>query len=70
MPAKNKTTRVKAASAPAFNHAMIYSRDVGAALRFYADTLGFKLLENFQHEGRSVYARLSPRAARPLLCTL
>ncbi|HXN52325.1 MAG TPA: VOC family protein [Candidatus Acidoferrum sp.] len=58
MPAKRKSLRGKGASAPTFNHAMIYSRDVGAALGFYADTLGFKLLENFQHEGRSVYARL------------
>ncbi len=62
MPAKRKSTRGKSVSAPTFNHAMIYSRDVAAALRFYTDSLGFKLLENFQHEGRSVYARLkSPR---------
>src|SRR5258708_22003762 len=64
MPAKRKGTRGKGASALTFNHAMVYSRDVGAALRFYADKLGFKLLENFQHEGRSVYARLkSPRGS-------
>ena len=45
-----------------FNHAMIYSRNVGAALGFYRDLLGFKLLEDFQYEGRSVYARLkAPR---------
>ncbi len=62
MLAKRKSTRGKSVSAPTFNHAMIYSRNVAAALRFYTDSLGFKLLENFQHEGRSVYARLkSPR---------
>jgi catechol 2,3-dioxygenase-like lactoylglutathione lyase family enzyme len=62
MAAKKKSARAKGASGPTFNHAMIYSKDVATALRFYADKLGFKLLENFQHEGRSVYARLqSPR---------
>lgn len=45
-----------------FNHAMIYSRDVDAALRFYRDLLGFKLLEDFRHEERCVYAR--PKASR------
>jgi len=45
-----------------FNHAMIYSRDVEVALRFYRDLLGFKPLEEFRHEGRCVYARLkAPR---------
>jgi catechol 2,3-dioxygenase-like lactoylglutathione lyase family enzyme len=41
-----------------FNHAMIYSKNVEAALWFYRDLLGFKLLEDFRHEERSVYARL------------
>jgi catechol 2,3-dioxygenase-like lactoylglutathione lyase family enzyme len=41
-----------------FNHAMIYVRDVARALRFYRDLLGFKLIEDFVHEGTSVYARL------------
>ena len=64
MPAKKKAPRAKAASTPTFNHAMVYSKDVAMALRFYVDKLGFKLLENFQHEGRSVYARLkSPRGS-------
>jgi|SRR5579862_220285 len=46
----------------AFNHAMIYSRDLSAALHFYADLLGFKPLEKFEYQGRVVYARLkSPR---------
>src|SRR6266852_8856828 len=63
MPAKRKSTRGKGASTT-FNHAMVYSRDVAAALGFYVDHLGFKLLENFQHQGRSVYARLkSPRGS-------
>lgn len=41
---------------------MVYSRDVSASLRFYAGQLGLKILEEFRHEGRTVYARLkSPR---------
>lgn len=45
-----------------FNHAMVYSRDVGAALWFYRDLLGFKVLEDFRHEERCIYARLkAPR---------
>jgi catechol 2,3-dioxygenase-like lactoylglutathione lyase family enzyme len=41
-----------------FNHAMIYSKDVERGLAFYRDLLGFKLIEDFRHEGKSVYARL------------
>jgi lactoylglutathione lyase len=41
-----------------FNHAMIYAKDVERALRFYHDLLGFKLIEDFRYEGKSVYARL------------
>ena len=41
-----------------FNHAMIYTRDVAASLRFYRDLLGFKLIETFEWEKRPVYARL------------
>ena len=37
---------------------MIYSKDVRRSLGFYRDLLGFKLIEDFQHEGISVYARL------------
>jgi uncharacterized glyoxalase superfamily protein PhnB len=37
---------------------MIYSRDVGKALHFYRDLLGFKSLEEMEHGGRMVYARL------------
>lgn len=41
-----------------FNHAMIYSADVQRALRFYHDLLGFKLIDEFRHEGMLLYARL------------
>lgn len=58
MPAKKKPKRPGAAPAFDFNHAMVYSRDVAASLSFYAVGLGFKLIEKFQHEGRTVYARL------------
>ena len=42
----------------AFNHAMIYLKDVGRGIAFYRDWLGFKVIEDFRHEGHSVYARL------------
>src|SRR5436309_12462386 len=45
-----------------FNHAMVYSRDLGRALAFYRDLLGFKLLEEFRGGDRIVYARLKPPA--------
>jgi len=41
-----------------FNHAMIYVKDVERSLGFYRDLLGFKMIEDFQHDGKSVYARL------------
>src|SRR5580704_17321718 len=41
-----------------FNHAMIYVKDVERGLAFYRDLLGFKLIEDFQYEKKSVYARL------------
>ncbi len=41
-----------------FNHAMIYAKDVQRALGFYRDLLGFKLVDEFRHEGTPVYARL------------
>ena len=37
---------------------MIYSRNVPAALHFYADLLGFKVLEEFTGHDMLVYARL------------
>jgi catechol 2,3-dioxygenase-like lactoylglutathione lyase family enzyme len=41
-----------------FNHAMIYTKDVVRSLAFYRDLLGFRLIEEFKHEGISLYARL------------
>jgi len=42
----------------AFNHAMLYVKDVERSMRFYLDMLGFKLIEDFRYEGTPVYARL------------
>ncbi|HLJ27236.1 MAG TPA: VOC family protein [Candidatus Angelobacter sp.] len=56
-PAK-AAARSKADGKLTFNHAMIYSKDVERGLGFYRDLLGFKLIEDFRHEGKSVYARL------------
>jgi lactoylglutathione lyase len=42
----------------AFNHAMIYVRDVARALHFYQDLLGLKAIDVFQYDARPVYARL------------
>jgi catechol 2,3-dioxygenase-like lactoylglutathione lyase family enzyme len=55
-----KSTKPAAASDGklSFNHAMIYAKDVARALTFYRDLLGFKLIEDFRYEGKSVYARL------------
>jgi catechol 2,3-dioxygenase-like lactoylglutathione lyase family enzyme len=41
-----------------FNHAMVYATDVGRAIAFYRDLMGFRLIEDFRHESKSVYARL------------
>ena len=37
-----------------FNHAMIYVKDVQRGLEFYRQWLGFKVIEDFRHEGKSV----------------
>jgi lactoylglutathione lyase len=42
----------------AFDHAMVYSQDVGRALGFYRDLLGFRVVEEMDYGGRKVYARL------------
>ena len=42
----------------AFNHAMIYVKDVARGMAFYRDLMGFQLIEDFHYEGTSVYARL------------
>jgi catechol 2,3-dioxygenase-like lactoylglutathione lyase family enzyme len=41
-----------------FNHAMVYVKDVQRALDFYRGLLGFKLVDEFRHEGKAMYARL------------
>jgi len=41
-----------------FNHAMVYAKDVQRALDFYRELLGFKVVDEFHHEGKPVYARL------------
>ncbi len=45
-----------------FNHAMIYLKDVGGGIQFYRNWLGFRLIEDYRHEGRSVYARMQAPA--------
>ena len=58
--APQKTTALPAADDGklTFNHAMIYLKDVERGIDFYRDWLGFKLIEDYRHEGRSVYARM------------
>lgn len=51
---------------PAFNHAMVYSRDVGASLPFYRDVLGMNVIEQMEYGGRVVYARLGSKTAGTL----
>jgi catechol 2,3-dioxygenase-like lactoylglutathione lyase family enzyme len=41
-----------------FNHAMLYAKDVQRSISFYHDLMGFKLVDEFRHEGKPVYARL------------
>jgi catechol 2,3-dioxygenase-like lactoylglutathione lyase family enzyme len=41
-----------------FNHAMVYARDVVRSMSFYRELLGFKLIEEFKHQGITLYARL------------
>jgi catechol 2,3-dioxygenase-like lactoylglutathione lyase family enzyme len=58
--AKKRARRSKSMPAFEFNHVMLYVRDVQASLHFYADTLGFRILEKFDYNGTIVYARLLP----------
>ena len=54
-----KATRPKASRSAAgieFNHAMVYVRDLAAALKFYTNGLGFKVLDEYP----GAYARLLP----------
>lgn len=55
---KSKATSSAGDGRLTFNHAMIYVKDVERGLDFYHDLLGFKLIEDFRHEGKPVYARL------------
>jgi catechol 2,3-dioxygenase-like lactoylglutathione lyase family enzyme len=57
-PAAKPAAATTTAGKLSFNHAMIYVKDVERASRFYHDLLGFKLIEDFRYEGKSVYARL------------
>lgn len=67
-PAAKKSTARTAKKAPqpapesgeklTFNHAMVYARDVVRSMAFYRELLGFKLIEEFKHEGITLYARL------------
>ena len=54
----------QSAAALEFNHAMVYSQDIGRALGFYRDLLGFTVLEEFRGGDRIVYARLKPPTGR------
>jgi catechol 2,3-dioxygenase-like lactoylglutathione lyase family enzyme len=60
-PTTRKVPRTKgAARAPEleFNHAMIYTQDLGRALAFYRDRLGFRVVDDYP----GAYARLrSPK---------
>ena len=60
--AKRATPKTTAAAETgdklSFNHAMIYMKDVGNGIAFYRNWLGFRLIEDYRHEGRSVYARM------------
>jgi catechol 2,3-dioxygenase-like lactoylglutathione lyase family enzyme len=54
--------KVTATGGLAFNHAMVYARDVEKALRFYRDLLGLKVVDEFRHHGQLLYVRMkSPR---------
>jgi catechol 2,3-dioxygenase-like lactoylglutathione lyase family enzyme len=57
----------KSVSGVDFNHAMLYTSDVGASLKFYVDCIGFKVVEIFEWQKRPVYARLkAPRGSGTL----
>jgi predicted enzyme related to lactoylglutathione lyase len=60
--ARPKKSTTRAQTGLNFNHAMVYSQDVGRALGFYRDLLKFKVVEDMDYGGRKVYARL--RAAQ------
>jgi len=51
---RGKAGSTRAGSAVDFNHAMIYTRELGRALRFYRDQLGFRIVDSYP----GAYARL------------
>ncbi len=55
---RKKAHRPKDGDRLTFNHVMVYVRNVAPSLHFYADLLGFKLIDEFSYNGRPVYARL------------
>lgn len=58
MPKPRKAQQRNTSAGPEFNHAMVYVRELGPALKFYADHLGFKVIEIYE----TAYARLqSPK---------
>lgn len=60
MPQKRKPA--SRTTGPAFNHAMIYVREMAPSLHFYGDLLGFRTVDTFEWRGMPVYARLrAPR---------
>ena len=67
--AKKRTTGGRKANAGKrsagveFNHAMVYVRDLAAALKFYSGQLGFKLLDEYP----GAYARLQSPAGKSTL---
>jgi catechol 2,3-dioxygenase-like lactoylglutathione lyase family enzyme len=64
MPSKKKqaSRRKDSSYGLEFNHAMIYTRDAARAVEFYSGRLGFKVIDEFRHNGLLVYVRLvAPR---------
>lgn len=64
MPKRTKRAPKELKSTLAFNHVMVYARNVQRAMYFYRDLLGFKLLELFEGQGMPCYARLRSPAGR------
>jgi catechol 2,3-dioxygenase-like lactoylglutathione lyase family enzyme len=64
---KSPRVRRKPATHLDFNHAMVYSRDLGPSIRFYRDHLEFRVIEEMSNEGRLVYARLMAPTGRGTL---
>jgi catechol 2,3-dioxygenase-like lactoylglutathione lyase family enzyme len=58
MPERKIRVSKRQKPAVAFNHAMIYVRDVARALHFYHDLLGLKAVDVLEYDSRPVYARL------------